>query len=479
MQQSGTLSNESSHRSPHGEAPMHDERRGHTHAVQFYEDDALLAVTVADFVANAARANRPTLIIASAAHRGAFAARIAPMHNACVEWIDAAEMLRSFMVDGLPNRERFMIGLSDAAARTLGDAPASAPLHAYGEMVDLLWRDGNASGAIALERLWNEFAATHELSLLCAYDLRNFADVSHTAHFEAICREHESVRPAERNAGDAELALVEVALLQQRAAALATEIRRRELLEAELRDALVREKAARVEAEAATRAKSEFLAVMSHELRTPLNAIEGYAELMELGVHGPVTDEQQLSLSRIRKSQRHLLGLINGVLNYTRVEAKAVHYDTAAVPLHEVVATCDALTAPQRHDKQLNFTAAPCDQRVVVSADREKLRQIVLNLLTNAIKFTEPGGSITVGCVQTAGSVALTVTDSGCGIPADQIDRIFDPFVQVDARLTRTQDGVGLGLAISRDLARGMGGELTVKSVFGRGSTFTLTLPTP
>jgi signal transduction histidine kinase/PAS domain-containing protein len=242
------------------------------------------------------------------------------------------------------------------------------------------------------------------------------------------------------------------------------------------------EHAARQDAEAANRAKSDFLATMSHELRTPLNAIGGYAELIELGVHGPVTAEQRTALDRIQRAQRHLLGLINGVLNYARAEAGAVHYELADVPLGAVLATCEVLVTPQARAKGLTLAPADCAEALSVYADAEKLRQVLLNLLTNAVKFTEPGGRIAVACETSRHAtgrevVAIRVSDTGVGIAADQLGRVFEPFVQVDARLTRTQEGTGLGLAISRDLARGMGGDLTVVSTLGVGSTFTLTLP--
>jgi len=236
--------------------------------------------------------------------------------------------------------------------------------------------------------------------------------------------------------------------------------------------------AARKAAEAANRSKSEFLAVMSHELRTPLNAIGGYAELIDLGVRGPVTEEQRADLARIQQSQKHLLGLINQVLNYTRIETGSLLYEVTLVPVREAVAEAEALVMPQVRAKRLAYTLDDCDPTLVVRADREKLQQILLNLLSNAIKFTPPGGRIAVACGRRAADrVIVTVADTGVGIEPDKLDVIFEPFVQVDAKLTRRQEGVGLGLAISRDLARGMKGDLTVDSAPGAGSTFTVVLP--
>jgi signal transduction histidine kinase len=248
---------------------------------------------------------------------------------------------------------------------------------------------------------------------------------------------------------------------------------------------------ARAEAESANRAKSEFLAVMSHELRTPLNAIGGYAELIELGIHGPVTDAQRNALARIQASQRHLLGLINGVLNYSRVEAGAVTYRIQRVPVAEAIAEAESLVAPQLRSKGLGYTWMGCAPQLALLADPEKLQQILLNLLSNAIKFTDArGGSVgrvEVSCdveeahgedrSTTPVMVRIHVRDTGVGIEPAKLRTIFEPFVQVDQRLTRRQEGVGLGLTISRDLARGMGGDLSAASEVGKGSVFTLSLP--
>jgi len=234
---------------------------------------------------------------------------------------------------------------------------------------------------------------------------------------------------------------------------------------------------ARAAADEANAAKSAFLATMSHELRTPLNAIAGYGQLLEMEIHGPVNDTQREYLEKIRRNQTHLLGLINEVLNFAKIEAGQVQYDIEDVAVDETLAAVEALVEPQVRARGHDYTYRHGDPTVTARADRERLEQVVLNLLTNAVKFTEPGGRIVLEWEAAGGRVLVRVRDTGRGIPADRLGAIFEPFVQVDPALTRSSEGTGLGLAISRDLARAMDGDLTVESREGEGSTFTLTLP--
>ncbi|HVD60822.1 MAG TPA: MASE1 domain-containing protein [Gemmatimonadaceae bacterium] len=237
-------------------------------------------------------------------------------------------------------------------------------------------------------------------------------------------------------------------------------------------------------AAAANRAKSEFLAVMSHELRTPLNAIGGHIQLVEMGVHGPVNDAQREALQRVQRSQRHLLSLINDLLNLTRIETGRVDFEISEVPLEPLVAEAVSMIEPllASHDLRCDIVDSPYapDLEIRVRIDREKTQQILLNLLNNAIKFTPHGGRITVEarlCDESPGMAAVLVTDSGVGIPPAKLETIFEPFVQLANRPANPSIGLGLGLSISRDLARGMGGNLTATSDSGNGSTFTLLLP--
>ena len=275
--------------------------------------------------------------------------------------------------------------------------------------------------------------------------------------FEELIRTNGALRAAEEERA--------AAFLREREARLEAEWARR------------RAEEARRAAEEANRAKSEFLAMMSHDLRTPLNAIGGYTQLLTLGVRGPITAEQRADLDRIRHNQAHLLALVNDVLNFARLERGDVPLTLAAVPMHEVLAGVDAVIAPQLAERGLRYETVLCEPTLTVLADRERLEQILVNLLGNALKFTPSGGRVTLACTTRDGTAAMAVRDTGIGIPAAKLERIFEPFMQVDARRTGTQAGVGLGLAISRDLARRMGGELTVESEVDVGSTFTLTLP--
>jgi signal transduction histidine kinase len=252
------------------------------------------------------------------------------------------------------------------------------------------------------------------------------------------------------------------------------EVERLYALEQEARVAV--EEAYRV-ADSANRAKAEFLATMSHELRTPLNAIGGYTELMELGIHGPITLEQAVDLRRIQQSQRHLLGLINEVLNYAKLETGTVHYDLSDVLINDVLIAAESLVAPQASAKGLKLVVAACPDGLAVRADAEKVRQVLANLLSNAVKFTPTGGRIEMSCAEAGPNMMIRVSDTGMGIAADKMETIFDPFVQVNRSFAQPMEGTGLGLAISRDLARGMSGELTVESREDTGSTFILTLP--
>ncbi|MGQ0714650.1 MAG: ATP-binding protein [Gemmatimonadaceae bacterium] len=489
----------------------------HDHQVQFYESDDYLAVAVADFLAPGISNGHPLVVIATEPHRRVFATELRSKgfdvdlasESGRLTLLDARDTLDAFMAGPVPDAVRFkaVIGTVLEGARDRGGA--DAVLRLYGEMVDVLWRDGNTEGALQLEQLWNDLAHTYAFSLLCAYAMGNFYRLADADGFRAICQHHTRVVPTERYVSvDTDARLLEISILEQRARSLEVEVEHRRELERRLRETLdarrmteealrlrerelssllderqrllESERLARAEAESATRAKSQFLAVMSHELRTPLNAIAGHVQLLDMGIHGPVTAPQREALGRIAKSQRHLLRLINEVLNLSRVETGRVEYTVEDLAIQDVVAELLPMVEPQLGAKQLACEIDRGSAPVHVRADREKLIQVLLNLLSNAVKFTPAGGRIMIDFPQSDDVPELAfvrVSDTGIGIPSEKHEAVFEPFVQVHTGPTRAVDGAGLGLAISRELARGMGGELRVRNREGGGSTFTLTLP--
>ena len=247
-------------------------------------------------------------------------------------------------------------------------------------------------------------------------------------------------------------------------------IQERVVREAELQQA-------RNQAEEANNAKARFLATMSHELRTPLNAIAGYAEILALGVHGPVNEEQRVALERISRSQRYLLSLINDILNFAKIESGHVSFDIREICLEPLLRRIETFVQPQLTAKGISYHWTPEDCKLDILVDEDKAQQILLNLLSNAIKFTPRGGRIEIDARLQGDKVEVSVRDTGVGIPKEKSADVFEPFVQLGRDFSSDSQGTGLGLSISRDLARHMNGELSVKSEVGKGATFTLELP--
>jgi len=268
-----------------------------------------------------------------------------------------------------------------------------------------------------------------------------------------------------------------------------TDVEERLRAEESRAQALAEAQEARAAAEHASRAKSVFLATMSHEIRTPINAVIGYAELLEMGLQGPLTEGQRGYLDRIRASSRHLLGLVNDVLDFAKIEAGQMGVVRERVRLRDAADDAVAMVMPQAAARGIALDEAPCEDGAAYLGDPDRVRQILLNLLSNAIKFTRRGGTISVRCwgeaellpgvhpPQPGPYACIEVEDTGIGIAPEHLARIFEPFTQVDESHTRETGGTGLGLAISRRFARLMGGELSARSRPGHGSVFTLWLP--
>ena len=230
-------------------------------------------------------------------------------------------------------------------------------------------------------------------------------------------------------------------------------------------------------AETANRAKTAFLGAMSHELRTPLNAIGGYIDILDMGLRGPVTENQHADFARVKRNQQHLALLITEILNFSRVGTGQMSYAVKDVKACEAMQRTIELIEPLFGQKGIVFDGITGDSNIAARADPERVTQILINLLSNSIKFTAAGGHISADCAATADTVSIRVSDTGIGIAVEKHESIFEPFIQLKESLSDRESGVGLGLAISRDLARAMKGDLTVESSEGKGSRFTLSLP--
>jgi signal transduction histidine kinase len=231
------------------------------------------------------------------------------------------------------------------------------------------------------------------------------------------------------------------------------------------------------DAETANATKTEFLRTISHELRQPLNATVSFLQLWELGLRGPLTQEQRDDLIRVQRNQRHLMSLIEDLLSFTRLEAGRLEVERDQVVMDDALQSLEAMVAPQMAARGLSFTYQPCDPELVAMADRDRTVQICLNLLTNAMRATPRGGRIHMECLSSGETISVIIADTGVGIPADKLESIFSPFTQLGRALNQPKEGAGLGLAISRGLAEAMGGTLTATSAIGVGSTFVLELP--
>ncbi|MEP6742404.1 MAG: ATP-binding protein [bacterium] len=453
------------------------------HFVQFYENDGFLLNSLSGFIGSAIKSNDAAIVIATETHREGLDELLlangldltsAKTSGQYVS-LDAADTLSRFMVDGSPEPKRFREVLGGIIASV---TDGRTRVRAFGEMVALLWAEGNYTGAIRLEELWNDLQHAHSFSLFCAYPMNGFGGEKFLAPHVDVCTAHSRVIPAEAYAGlsDPDARLRAIAQLQQKAKSLENEIQERARAEEALRFALVREQMARSEAQTANRMKDQFLATVSHELRTPLNAILGWSHLLRSGRLDEATITRAVeTIDRNAKSQAQL---IEDILDVSRMITGKLKLKNEPVDLAAVInAAIDSVQlAADAKEIQLAVTLDPSARHTI--GDSNRLQQVVWNLLANAIKFTATRGRIEV-TVERAGRYAqLCVSDSGQGISAEFLPFIFDPFRQADGTSTRQHGGLGLGLAIVRQLVELHGGTIKAESEGeGKGATFIMKLP--
>jgi signal transduction histidine kinase len=608
---------------------------GPGHAVQFYDSDDFLAGVVSEYVARGLAAGEPAVIIATDAHRRAFSEGLAnrgidvDAARAAGELtlLDARETLAHFMIDSSPDRDRFMTTIGGVLEKVSG---GDNRVRAYGEMVDLLWRDGNPEGAITLEEHWNDLGSLFTFSLLCAYPMGNFSSEAQAVDFDRVCKAHGHVIPADSlvhavDDGAPESLAREVAMLQQRARSLATEIEHRKELEKALRSSLSAQERAEREltraneekaflleatnalnrsldydarlrettqlpvprladwcavdiardngslerksasyvdgliddtirdmhprlvevlrsgrpetidagphhvllvplqagdrpfgvltlvravwarpypesevalaaelarraamaienarlyrlAQDANRIKDQFLATLSHELRTPLTAILGWARMLTVG--GLDADTIRAACSTIERAARTQASLIDDLLDLSKVVTGKLTLKTEPVDLASVLDGALETLRLAADTKGIRVEIAPARGRSIVTGDSTRLQQIVWNLVSNALKFSERGSGVFIALEQSGGAARIVVRDEGRGIAPEFLPHVFDAFRQADGATTREHGGLGLGLAIVKYLTELHGGSVAATSAgIGEGSTFTVILP--
>lgn len=453
------------------------------HFVQFYEADGFLLNSLSGFIGKAIHSGDGALVVATKAHRSGLDESLlangvdvtsAKARGRYVS-LDAAETLAKFMVDGTPEPGRFHEYMGGVIA-SLTDGPSR--IRAFGEMVAVLWAEGNHAAAIRLEELWSDLQKAHSFSLFCAYPMNGLGGERFIEPHGSVCNVHSRVIPAESYAdlSDPDARLRAIALLQQKAESLEAEVKERRQVEERLRLALVGEQMARAEAETANRMKDEFLATVSHEIRTPLNAIIGWSHLLRSGSLDEATAARAVeTIDRNAKSQAQL---IEDILDVSRMITGKLRLNSEPVDIASVInAAIDSVQlAIDSKDLQLEVTLDPSARHTV--GDASRLQQVVWNLLANAIKFTPAGGRIEVKVERAGRNLKLQVSDTGQGIGASFLPFIFDRFRQADGTTTRQHGGLGLGLAIVRHLVELHGGTIKADSAGeGKGATFTIKLP--
>jgi signal transduction histidine kinase len=445
---------------------------------------------VGHFLASGIEAGDRIIVIATDEHRESFTRhlRSRELSPAPITFLGARETLSRFMLRGMPDAACFRELIAQILAGARDGGHEKARIRAYGEMVDLLWREGNSRGAIRLEELWNEAGQVHEFSLLCAYVMGNFYKEGASEHFLDVCRNHSHVLPTEKFAElpDLPARLREISILQQRARGLEEEIRQRKEIELALREALeersriaeelrvslAREHAARTEAEANNAFREMFLGILGHDLRNPLNTVLTTARLMERRSELPV--ESRSRFARIITSGVRMQRMIDQLLDLTRARVAG---GIAVNPIDErdLVSLVTKIADEVRVAHPGRAIEVRAEGSCPVRLDADRFEQVVSNLLGNAIAHGDNRRIlVTVGCKDLEATVS--VHNFGAPIEPAFMPLLFDPFRKTDRPRGRS-NGLGLGLYISERIITGHGGRIDVQSSESEGTRFEVTIP--
>ncbi|QRN98379.1 MEDS domain-containing protein [Archangium violaceum] len=446
---------------------QHPRRAEDNHTVQFYEDPTFLFDVVVRFVDAGFQAGEPAVIIATEAHRAGLVQRLKAKgfdverarEDGRLVLLDARDTLARFMVGGLPDWSRFrgvIGGVLDRSHRNAG----GAGVRAYGEMVDLLWKERNPQAALLLEEQWNELGKEHPFSLLCGYEMGNFRTKDDAQAFHEVCSAHSHVIPAEKysQAESLDARLREVSVLQQRAQALEAEIEHRKRIEKELLEAL--------------KLRDDFLSIAGHELKTPLTTLQLHVQSLLGMVKERGEERLKEKLEKARRQTERLAALTDELLDVARLSTgqltlRLEECDLSALVLDVVDRFAEAVA---RSECQLRVSV---EEHVRGQWDRLRIEQVITNLLSNALKYGV-GKPVEVRVNAGMGRARLSVRDNGMGIPLKDQARIFDRFER--AVSSRNYGGLGLGLWITRQVVEAHGGVVRVESEPGNGATFIVEL---
>jgi signal transduction histidine kinase len=471
-----------------------------THGLQVHRDGGDLEVTVAEYLREGWSGGAAVVAFAGVEVHATLLERLrdggldaaGALRSGTLRLEDADAHLARMLSDaGMPHPDRFRDSVGAVVEAVLGEAEGR-PVRVYCGMADRL-RGRNPEAAFALEDLWGAFARVRpRLSILCGYAVSGLDRTEPPEGPGGLAHQQgrEVPGPVHSLSVRDEAVSAELSRLRRRTEALEAEVRRREALEARLRSALDHRRrseeearrtqeelrAAKAEAERASRAKSRFLAVVSHEIRTPLTAIMGYQDLLDMELKGPINPEQRVFVRNIGTATEQALGIMEQLLGLARIEAGEEEIHAEPLDPAALVEEVLALVEPEARERGLDLELRCGDLPPSVRSDATKLRQILLNLLGNAVKFTAEGRvELAVGVEE--GVIRFDVSDTGPGIEEGQRERIFEHFTRIGAPRSGRRGGLGLGLALSRDLAALLGGAVSVESVPGEGSTFTLRVP--
>ena len=446
----------------------------HDHFVQFYDSDSFLTESVRDFVVAGLRNDENTVVVATKAHREqlevALEEVVIDVHAARSEGrylpFDATTTLAEFMVDGEPDP----VLLDQMIGEMIPRSADGRSLRVFGEMVALLWDEGNIPAAIRLEEFWDSIMETRPLDLMCAYPMRSFSHELGTEPFKEVCDRHSRVLPTEDYArlDQPNERLLAVAQLQQRVSAVETERRGMKLEQMQLADALDRLKEL-------DRLRNDFVAMVVHDIRTPNAVIGAFLEILRKD--WDTLDDERIRdlLTRAIANTAHVTSLVDDILTASRIESGDFSYDMKPFDIVEIVYR--AVGAARGANDKLRFDVSVDDGLPPALGDEARQIQILNNLLSNAAKFSAEMTTVTVAVRQEGHHLRIDVRDEGLGIARSDQAKLFRRFSRLESRNDPKIKGTGLGLYITKALVEGQGGSISVTSEQGAGSIFSYTVP--